>query len=636
MKSLPLTRPMASALALALMIFGAAYPAAARAANAGQADLDKATELKLGAQSSSDLTDVVHLCESALKKGLDKNNATFANDLMASALAQRGGISAAKIFGDETSPLPRMSLQNDAWKTYRDDALADLEKALKLSPKQPQAHFTVARLNLLPGGSAEKAMKALNETIALSDDDPPMRARALLLRSSFRTNVRQRVTDLDEAVKALPGNAMLLRARGLALAEDQNWDASLADFDKSIAADPGNLGAYVLKATVLAELKKYPEALAALDKAHALAPDNAELLLAKAKIYVAQVKYKEAAGELTRALAINGSDLSALQLRSAIYEQQGNTDKALADIDRILEIKPGNAEFMRLRARLLAVQHKFDKAVEELLKMHKANPNDSLTTLTLGLVYEMAKQHDKALAAFDEVLARNPDDMDALRGRAEVYETAKQYDKAVTAFDEVLARRRDDLIALRGRADALLNLGRRGDALAEYEKAYKLQPHDYGILNNFAWVLATAPEDKLRDGRRALDMATEACKLTDYKADYILSTLAAACAETGDFASARKYAAQAVEVSPVDKDEPDRKDELKKELQSYKANKKWREALVNGVEVKADEQKSQAQKGDGQSTSADPAKGQREQPDKPKKKKKKKKPAPPPEEEGEV
>ncbi len=222
--------------------------------------------------------------------------------------------------------------------------------------------------------------------------------------------------------------------------------------------------------------------------------------------------------------------------------------------------------------------------------MRKANPKDALTSLQLGMVYETMKQYEKALTSFDEVLARNP----------------------------------DDLAALRGRADALLNLGRRGDAVVEYEKAYKIQPHDYGILNNYAWVLATAPEDKLRDGRRALDMATEACKLTDYKADYILSTLAAACAETGDFASARKYAAQAVEVTVPNKDEPDRKDELKKELQSYKANKKWREALVNGVEQKQEEPKPEAKKGSGQKQS-----------DKPKAKKSKK-PAPPPEEDGDV
>ena len=304
-------------------------------------------------------------------------------------------------------------------------------------------------------------------------------------------------------------------------------------------------------------------------------------------------------------------------LRAAIYDQTGEKDKALADVDKMLEIKPGSPELARSRAGLLADLHKFDKACEELLKLHKANPQDSLTTLQLGMVYESAKQYDKALAAFDEVLVRNADDFSAIRGRA----------------------------------DALLNTGRRGDAVAEYEKALKLRPHDSGVLNNYAWVLATAPEDKLRDGRRAVDMASEASKLTDYKADFILSTLAAAYAETGDFVSARKYAALAVDVSGEDKDEPDRKDELKKELASYNASKKWREALINGEEVKIPEvkvpNKGEANKlpasKSSEKNSAEPntpkkkpqaqsGDGQQEKADKPKKKK----PAPPPEEDDEV
>ena len=85
--------------------------------------------------------------------------------------------------------------------------------------------------------------------------------------------------------------------------------------------------------------------------------------------------------------------------------------------------------------------------------------------------------------------------------------------------------------------------------------------------------------EQLRDGHRALALATDACRQTEYKQDYILSTLAAAYAETGDFESARKWAAQAVEVKPSPNAEPSRKDELKKELDSYKANKPWREAL---------------------------------------------------------
>ena len=159
------------------------FPVSARAENEGQADLDKATQQKLGAQTSDDLTEVIQLCESALKKGLDKGNSAFANDLMASALVQRGSLTASKAYrairacGQAQGP---QAATDDHWKTYRSEALADLEKGVKLSPKQPQAQFEIAKLNLLPGGDPRKRMEALDKTIALADDDASLRAEALV------------------------------------------------------------------------------------------------------------------------------------------------------------------------------------------------------------------------------------------------------------------------------------------------------------------------------------------------------------------------------------------------------------------------------------------------------------------------
>ena len=52
--------------ALTLALFASligSFPLLARAENEGQADLDKATQQKLGAQSADELTEVIQLCE---------------------------------------------------------------------------------------------------------------------------------------------------------------------------------------------------------------------------------------------------------------------------------------------------------------------------------------------------------------------------------------------------------------------------------------------------------------------------------------------------------------------------------------------------------------------------------------------
>jgi Flp pilus assembly protein TadD len=161
----------------------------------------------------------------------------------------------------------------------------------------------------------------------------------------------------------------------------------------------------------------------------------------------------------------------------------------------------------------------------------------------------------------------------------------------VEAYTAILADHAGAWEAYRGRGDAELGLGLRAEAMHDYDKGMQLRPKDPGILNNLAWLLATAPEENIRNGKRAVVLATEACKLTDYKQAHILSTLAAAHAETGDFKEAEKWAAKAVEIGSTEHG-----DQLKKELESYQAGKPWREALPAAEEKKPPEQKPQEKK----------------------------------------
>ena len=128
-----------------------------------------------------------------------------------------------------------------------------------------------------------------------------------------------------------------------------------------------------------------------------------------------------------------------------------------------------------------------------------------------------------------------------------------------------------------------MSIGKHAEAIADFEILLKQKPDDDNILNNFAWVLATSPDDKLRDGQRAIKLATKACEVTEYKKAHILSTLAAAYAETGDFETATKWSGKAVEMGVKEKEVDD---QLKKELESYQQKKPWRERQT--IEEKAD------------------------------------------------
>jgi tetratricopeptide (TPR) repeat protein len=86
---------------------------------------------------------------------------------------------------------------------------------------------------------------------------------------------------------------------------------------------------------------------------------------------------------------------------------------------------------------------------------------------------------------------------------------------------------------------ALLDMAdrRSAEAIAHWRSVLQAKPHWADALNNLAWLLATSPDPKLRDGAEAVRLAQRSCALAGSGAPF-LDTLAAAYAETGRFPEA--------------------------------------------------------------------------------------------------
>src|SRR5262249_47679628 len=118
----------------------------------------------------------------------------------------------------------------------------------------------------------------------------------------------------------------------------------------------------------------------------------------------------------------------------------------------------------------------------------------------------------QALADYTACLALDPANATCHFNRAGVYEETKAYDRAG----------------------------------ADYAEAIRLDPGDARFYNGQAWLLATCPDARSRNGGKAVASARRACELTGWKNPDYVDTLAAAHAEAGQFDEAVRFATQAL------------------------------------------------------------------------------------------
>ena len=161
------------------MILALAAPALAE--NEGLDDLDKATQLKVTAEKLQDLNEVVDQLETALEKGLDKDNAEFAQQLLPRRCCSGELVLGAVFNVAPQDPQPGLRILQ-----FRQFALSDLQRVVQSDPKQWDAQLLIGRLQSLPLGDPHAAKQALS-AVADADDAPPnQRAEALALRSELQ------------------------------------------------------------------------------------------------------------------------------------------------------------------------------------------------------------------------------------------------------------------------------------------------------------------------------------------------------------------------------------------------------------------------------------------------------------------
>jgi len=510
---------------------------ASTSGEAGQADLDEAMVLRIDADSPEKLESVTTLVQSAIAKGLSDESKSFAKKMLASIQLERGQTIAAQIMQGGGRRLAQM----------RKQAMESLRAAIESDPELVEAYMLIGRLNLLPEGDAEEVRKAATKAIELLTDNPAEQSDAYLLRALRQVDDSKRLEDLNAAIKSDPTSADALQARALLRLKNSDVNGAVEDLQSLLKQDPTN---------------------------QAIAQAAVEQLVSMNRI-------DDALKLLTEALQANPNE-GLYRLRGIIFRTEGKEDEALADFDKAIAMQPKDPISLLQRAEISLARDDVKSAKRDLKEAIRVAPQVADSVAAVRVRCYIAAEEGRMADAINDMkllVANAPEDPFWLLQLANLYLQDKRPTQAIEIANSIIDRDAKNVSALRLRADTLLGIGDHAKAIEDYQTALKNGIEEpvqrSGVLNNLAWVLATSPKDEVRDGDLAIKFGQEAAELTEYKEAHILSTLAAAYAEKGNFDDAKKWSTKACELGREEKHE--QIEQLELELKSYEEGKPWRE-----------------------------------------------------------
>ena len=368
-------------------------------------------------------------------------------------------------------------------------ALAHLERALELQPTASSLHFLLAKAKSATGDAeaAARHLEAQGPT-QVSFPDPRI-----------------------DAIAQLASGAGIDLRRGDAALFAGDSESAVDAYRRAVESSPRNPSARHSLAAALAKAGRLEESRAEFLRALELDQDNPTLLVGLAATQLELGDTEAALDALRRTVELDpGSVDYRLRLATAA-ERAGRPQVALGAFEAALQLDGMSVAALVGRSRALAALGRELEARRELEGLVEGHPH--LAEARFGLASLLARSGDYAAAATHyrwlvDAAPRNPE-----------YRLLE--------------------------ATALVLAGQYRDAGERLEAGVTALPEEAELAHTLARLLATCPDEEIRDGKRALRLAR-----TAFDGENSLEraeTVAMALAETGQFEEAVLWQERVVE-----------------------------------------------------------------------------------------
>jgi superkiller protein 3 len=345
------------------------------------------------------------------------------------------------------------------------------------------------------------------------------------------------------ALACTSGNYVAQYNLGNALVKQGKLDDAIAHFQRSLEIQPGLAQPRYNLANALFKQGRLDEAIVQYRKSLEIEPENAEVL-----------------NNLGNALAMKGAD-----------------DAAIAQYEKALDLQPGYSDAHYDLGQVLLKQGKLDDAIAQFRQAVGIKPEDAEVRNGLGKALLLKGDFDGAMACLEETNQMSADPLARWRKLGNDFLEKEDWEPAIVCYRQALKINPRSAEACADLGMAFYKKGATREAIDSWQQALEIDPGQLNVQNNLAWLLATAPDPSLRDGTKAVALATQASQLSGGGNPVILHTLAVAYAAAGNYRLAADTARRALELAAGQKQDA-LAATLQKEIKLYEANTPMQDA----------------------------------------------------------
>jgi protein O-mannosyl-transferase len=175
--------------------------------------------------------------------------------------------------------------------------------------------------------------------------------------------------------------------------------------------------------------------------------------------------------------------------------------------------------------------------------------NNDVAENNLGIVFLRQGKVDDAISLLQAAVDLRSDNSPAHENLAKALLQKGQVTDALIHYRKLLELQPDNIEVHNIVGTVLVQQGRAREGMEEWEKVLTIQPDNGNAMSNLSWIFATSPDESLRDGAKAVQLAEQAMRVSRGRIPILFRTLAAAYAENGRFVDAIQTAQRGVELA---------------------------------------------------------------------------------------